>query len=86
MPLVVVALVGEVARVGAGLWYLIGTGSLAAAMPFILRASLRTGALAPNGTEQRFLLLFFLTGALGGSLYWLVAGRGAMRGRGRRGA
>lgn len=81
VPLAIVSLMGEVFGVRAGLWYVLGTGALAAAMPFVLRASLRTGTFGASPAEQRFLLLFFLTGAVGGGLYWLVAGRGALGGR-----
>ena len=84
LPLLIVALMGETFGVASGLWYVLGTGGLAALMPFVLRASFHTGALAPTGMEQRFLLLFFLTGAVGGALFWLVAGRRGMRGRPNR--
>ena len=81
LPLLIVALMGETFGVATGLWYVLGTGGLAAAMPFVLRASFHTGGLAPTGTEQQFLLLFVLTGAVGGGLYGRVAGRRGMRGR-----
>jgi hypothetical protein len=82
VPLVVTALIGEVARVRSLVWYAGVTGLISAAMPYILRAGLRTQSLAGEGAstaEQRFLLLFFLTGALAGFIYWAVAGRGGMR-------
>ena len=86
LPLVLTALIGEAARTRSFLWYAGGTGALAAAMPAILRAGLRGAGRSGLGTsagagpvEQRFLLLFFLTGIVAGGLYWLVAARGAMR-------
>lgn len=77
-PLAVVALIGEAAGVRAYAWYIGVTGLLAAAAPWILRAargSARAGEM--NAAEGRFALLFFLTGALTGAIYWLIAGRGA---------
>jgi hypothetical protein len=82
VPLVLTALIGEVARVRSLVWYAGATGLISAAMPYILRAGLRTKSLAgddANLAEQRFLLLFFLTGALAGFIYWAVAGRGGLR-------
>jgi hypothetical protein len=77
-PLAVVTLIGEAAGVRAYAWYIGATGLLAAASPWILRAargSARAGEM--TAVEGRFALLFFLTGALTGAIYWLIAGRGA---------
>lgn len=77
-PLAVVALIGETAGARAYAWYAGATALLAAAAPWILRAargSARVGEM--NAAEGRFALLFFLTGALVGTVYWLIAGRGA---------
>jgi hypothetical protein len=86
LPLTICALVGEIARVRSWLWYAAGTGSVAAAMPLLLRAGagLRTQATrsidtATQRAEYRFLLLFFLTGVLSGTVYWLIAGRRASK-------
>jgi len=77
-PVIIVAVIGEAAQTRSFLWYGIATGTLAAAMPSILRAS--SGAEAPlggelAGTELRWLTLFFLAGGLCGFVYWLLAGR-----------
>lgn len=77
-PLAIVALIGEAAGARALAWYSGGSAILAAAAPWILRAargSARAGEM--NAAEGRLALLFFLTGALTGAIYWLIAGRGA---------
>jgi hypothetical protein len=77
-PLAIVALVGEAAGARAYAWYAGGSAVLAAAAPWILRAargSTRAGEM--NAAEGRLALLFFLTGALTGTIYWLIAARGA---------
>jgi hypothetical protein len=93
LPLAIAALAGEAARVRAWLWYAAGTGILAAGMPLAIRAGLGSAPLrqqadaATQAAETRLLLLFFLTGVLSGSLYWLMAGRRAgAGGRDDRGA
>jgi hypothetical protein len=80
VPLVVTALIGELAKVRSWVWYAIATGGLAAALPFVMRLGLATQtnpSAARQMAETRFALLFFLTGVLAGFLYWLVAGRRA---------
>lgn len=85
LPLTIAALTGEAARVRAWLWYAGATGLLAAGMPLAIRASLGRPPFRPEAdavtqaAETRLLLLFFLTGVLSGSVYWLIAGRGAGR-------
>ena len=77
-PLVVVALIGEAAGVRAFAWYVGGAGALAAASPWIARAARQSDrALTASPAEARAALLFFLTGAVGGTVYWLIAGRRA---------
>jgi hypothetical protein len=72
-----VALVGEVAGVRAYTWYAGATALIAAAAPTILRAARGGGRLAEaSPAEGRFALLFFLAGALTGTIYWLIAVRG----------
>jgi len=78
-PVVVVALIGEVAGIASGLWYVAATGLLAAGLPWIVRARHfgPAGADAAAGAvEGRLALVFFLTGALSGFLYWLSPGAG----------
>ena len=76
-PLALVALVGEVAGARAYTWYAGATALIAAAAPTILRAARGGGRLAEaSPAEGRFALLFFLAGALTGTIYWLIAVRG----------
>jgi hypothetical protein len=83
LPLVVTALAGEAARLRSWLWYAVATGLVAAGLPLAIRAGLGTAPLrqgpdvATAAAESRLLLLFFLTGVVSGSLYWLMAGRHA---------
>jgi hypothetical protein len=78
VPIVTVALIGEIASARSLLWYSGGTGGLAAAMPWLLRASYHTGNLASaKPIELRFALLFFLTGTAAGFVYWALCGRRA---------
>lgn len=77
-PLAIAALIGEVAGVRAYTWYAGASALFAAASPWIARAARglpRAGEMSV--AEGRLALLFFLTGALTGSLYWLIAVRGA---------
>lgn len=81
-PLALVALVGEAAGARAYTWYAGATAFLAAAAPTILRTVREGGRLAEaSPAEGRFTLLFFLAGALTGTIYWLIAVR---RGEARR--
>ncbi len=73
-PLALAALVGEIAGVRGVVWYAGASGVLAAASPWILRAThglARSAKASP--LEIRIALLFFLTGALTGAVYWLLA-------------
>ena len=76
-PLALAALVGEIAGARSWSWYVGASGFLAAASPWIARGARAQASLRPpSQTELRVLGLFFLTGALTGFLYWLVAVRG----------
>jgi hypothetical protein len=76
-PLAVAALLGEMAGVTAYTWYAGVSALLAAAAPWIARAAYGLdGAGQMSDLEGRFALLFFLTGTLAGSVYWLIAVRG----------
>jgi hypothetical protein len=73
-PLAVAALVGEAAGAHSLVWYSGVSGLLAGASPWIARAA-KGLERAPqiNAAESRLALLFFLTGALTGAIYWLIA-------------
>ncbi|HTV31922.1 MAG TPA: hypothetical protein VME69_02295 [Methylocella sp.] len=78
MPVTVVGLIGELARVRTFYWYAGGTAVVAAASPWLIRLGLnlpRAGQY--NSAELRFALVFFFGGLLSGSVYWLLAGRRA---------
>jgi len=82
LPLILTALAGEVAGLRAPVWYCVATGLLAAAMPWLTRAAFHLEeTTSANPLELHLALLFFLTGATGGLVYWLIAGRGAGRSR-----
>jgi hypothetical protein len=72
-PPLFVAVVGEVAGVRSALWYAGGTGTITAAIPWIVRASERT----PTPEEVHITLALFVTGAAAGLVYWLIAGHSA---------
>lgn len=82
-PLAVAALIGELAGVRAWVWYAGASALLAAASPWIARAARgldRVDRVSP--LEGRIALLFFLTGTVAGTVYWLIAGRNGPAGRG----
>ncbi|MGJ0392072.1 MAG: hypothetical protein ACR650_04845 [Methylocystis sp.] len=73
-PLAVAALVGEAAGARSIVWYSGVSGVLAGASPWIVRASKGLErAHSASAAEGRLALLFFLTGALTGAIYWLIA-------------
>ncbi|WP_457796195.1 hypothetical protein [Methylocystis sp. S23] len=73
-PLAVAALVGEAAGARSFVWYSGVSGLLAGASPWIARAAKGLErAQQVNEAESRLALLFFLTGALTGAIYWLIA-------------
>jgi hypothetical protein len=76
LPILVIGLIGETARVGSWLWYTIATGALTAAIPFVARGAGRVSDAAQS-VEIRFATVFFLTGVVAGAIYWFVAGRSA---------
>jgi hypothetical protein len=75
-PLAFAALLGEMAGTRSLIWHAGASGALAAASPWILRAARGLpGATHANPLEIRVAVLFFLTGALTGAVYWLIAAR-----------
>lgn len=78
-PPALVAVIGEVLGWRAFLWYSVATGAATAALPWAGRA--RGGLSRFSDTalaaEGRLTLILFVTGAVTGVVYWLVAGRGA---------
>ena len=83
LPLAVAALIGEIAGARKWVWYVGVSGFLAAASPWIARATRGLAdAHRASPLELRIATLFFLTGATTGWIYWLIArpGRGEARG------
>ena len=83
LPLAVAALIGEIAGARKWVWYVGVSGFLAAASPWIARAT-RGLAQAHRASplELRIAALFFLTGAMTGWIYWLIARPGRPEGLG----
>lgn len=76
IPLLAVAAIGEIARVRSLLWYAGATGFIAASAPWILREMLHLHRATDASPEElRFALIFFVSGLVSGSVYWLLAGR-----------
>jgi hypothetical protein len=71
LPLVFVALVGEVIGLRHLLWYAGATALLTGAAPWLMRGSPRIAS--PD--ELRVSLVLALTGAVAGLVYWMIAGR-----------
>ena len=86
-PVLITALVGEVARLGSYVWYIAVPAVLTAAIPWLARGARAAGSAAirdaatrsaqTQADEARLALLLFLSGALSGFIYWAVAGRDA---------
>lgn len=73
-PLAITALIGETAGARSFVWYSGVSGLLAGASPWIARAARGLErAQSVSEAEGRVALLFFLTGALTGAIYWLIA-------------
>jgi hypothetical protein len=74
VPIILVALVGEVFGMTSWIAYAFGTGGLFTLVPILF-----PGDPATHGWPANALLGFFSTGLVAGSVYWLVAGRGARK-------
>lgn len=73
-PLAIAALIGEVAGARSLVWYSGISGLLAGASPWIARAARGLERVqSVSEAEGRLALLYFLTGALTGAIYWLIA-------------
>lgn len=81
LPPAFAALVGEVAGWRSAAWYGGAAGALTAGLPWLTRSRMTEAALPAEG---RITALLFLTGAVSGLIYWLVAGRSAGRAAPRR--
>jgi hypothetical protein len=80
-PPALVAIIGEVLGWRAFLWYALATGAVTAALPWAGRArgGLSRISEAALQAEARITFILFVTGAVTGWVYWLIAGRSAGR-------
>ena len=72
------ALIGEVVGTRSFVWYGGACGLTTALLPWLMRSRGTVAGLA--GPEGRLTALLFLSGAVAGLVYWLIAGRSAGRG------
>ena len=73
-PLAFAVVIGAAMGLRDIVWYSGVSGVLAGASPWIARAALGLDkARESNAIETRIALLFFLTGAFTGALYWMIA-------------
>lgn len=76
VPALLVIIVGEVARIRSSLYYILGLGAAAAAMPLLAKigqSGSLNSALPPTVVWQ----VFATAGFAGGLAYWFLAGRRA---------
>ncbi|KAA2232156.1 hypothetical protein F0L46_25065 [Salinarimonas soli] len=69
------ALIGEVVGTRSFIWYGGACGLTTALLPWLMRSRGTLAGLA--GAEGRLTALLFLSGAVAGLVYWLIAGRSA---------
>lgn len=74
IPALLIVIVGEIARIRAMAYYVVGGGIALAAIPLIARWG-QDGAIA--SPEQLVWQVFATAGFAGGFAYWLIAGRNA---------
>ncbi len=74
IPALLVVIIGEIARIRAAIYYVVGGGLSLAAMPLLARMSESGNVVIP---ETTVLQVFAVAGFAGGFVYWLVAGRNA---------
>jgi hypothetical protein len=74
LPALLLVIVGEVARIRAPLYYIVGGGIALAAMPLIARLGQSEPLVMPTALVWQ---VFATAGFAGGFVYWLIAGRSA---------
>jgi len=74
VPPILVIIIGEVARIRASTFYMVGGGASLAALPLLVRSGSFGADLANIGLIWQ---VFATAGFVGGFVYWLVAGRSA---------
>ena len=74
VPILLLIVIGEVARIRSALYYVFGGGLALAAIPLATRLGYSGATLAPTDALWQ---VFATAGFAGGFIYWLIAGRGA---------
>ena len=74
VPALLVIIVGEVARIRSGVYWIAGGGLALAVLPLLMRTGDLHRDLAPFGPNWQVLAT---AGFAGGLVYWLIAGRRA---------
>jgi hypothetical protein len=74
LPAILLVIIGEVARLRAALYYVIGGGAALAAVPLLTRLNQPASAF---GVAEVVWQVLATAGFAGGFVYWLLAGRNA---------
>jgi hypothetical protein len=74
IPIILMALIGEIFGIGSWMAYAFGMGAIFALTPILF-----PGDPATHGWPANATLGFFATGIMAGTVYWLIAGHGAGR-------
>lgn len=75
LPALILAVIGEIARIRSALYYIVGGGIALALLPFVMGFGVSDAPLA--SVPPRALAVLATAGFAGGFVYWLVAGRRA---------
>ncbi|WP_346335520.1 hypothetical protein [Hohaiivirga grylli] len=70
-PILLTALIGELLKIRAGLWYITGTAILSGIIPWLMRAQLSE----PTAGEFRVAAYLAIVGGIIGFVYWVLAGK-----------
>jgi hypothetical protein len=74
IPALLVVIVGEIGRIRALAYYVVGGGLALAAIPLLARYGQSGGVTSPEAIVWQ---VFATAGFAGGFVYWLIAGRNA---------
>ena len=74
VPVLLLVIVGEVARIRSSIYYVVGAGLALASIPLIAKLGYAGSALGPTNAVWQ---VFATAGFAGGFIYWLIAGRRA---------
>jgi hypothetical protein len=77
-PVILAAIIGELAQLRSWFWYACCSGVLAAETPLdpgVWRGAADAADATSAISELRFMPLYLLVGLVAGTIYWLMAGR-----------